>query len=144
MLSPSESNTLQDENEQTEIMEPQENAEISRINKLEGVLAKYPHLNLAGRVYDVSPSPHGLGGQSDIFTALYKPEGSDKEVKVSVKRLRFHIISSDAKCEKVRQFISKVNNENHLFIIPKGTRKRIVCLVKTQSPKHPTPRRVLS
>ena len=79
-----------------------DHSEASRLSKLDVVLSRHPHLDLSGQLHRVSPAPHGLGGQSDIFTAYLTPSGSNSEVKVSVKRLRIHIIPDDVKCQRVR------------------------------------------
>ena len=95
------SNLILNDSAQIELRELLDHPETSRLNKLEVILSQYPHLNLSNRLRQISSAPHGLGGQSDIFTAHLKPTTSDEEVKVSVKRLRVHIMPDDVKCQTV-------------------------------------------
>ena len=99
---PSGSGALRDEHKRLENAQAKQYPGITHTNKLEVVLSRYLHLDLSGRVKDLSTTPRGLGGFSDVFTASYFSLESAEEVKVSVKRLRTHIFSSDEKCQRVR------------------------------------------
>ncbi|KAI5117237.1 hypothetical protein M0805_009274 [Coniferiporia weirii] len=70
-------------------------------NNLQKFLERIGHLNLAGKIWDISPVMKTHGGYSDIFTgycSVSQSHGNGK-MKVAVKRLRVHTMG-DKKVQK--------------------------------------------
>ena len=62
----------------------------------ETILSELKHLDLTGCITAISPEAAGQGAYSEVFKGRAHVSGRDN-VAVAIKRLRFHVKSTDCK-----------------------------------------------
>ncbi|KAI5121111.1 hypothetical protein M0805_002784 [Coniferiporia weirii] len=69
-----------------------EQSPLATKDNLQKLLDRIAHLDLTGKVSDISSTMKGHGGYSDIFTGYYSavPSDENKKIKVAIKRIRVH------------------------------------------------------
>ncbi|KAI5121112.1 hypothetical protein M0805_002785 [Coniferiporia weirii] len=87
---------------------------------LQRLLARIAHLNLTGKIRDVSPVMKAYGGYSDIFTGYCSVVTSDGNgiLKVAIKRLRVHTMGDEKFQKKLVKELYIWTKLDHPYILP--------------------------
>ncbi|KAI5115271.1 hypothetical protein M0805_001505 [Coniferiporia weirii] len=89
-------------------------------DKLQELLDRIAHLNLTGKISDISPTMKTHGAYSDIFTGYCStmPSGEGKNMKVAIKRLRVHIMDDTKLRTKLVRELYIWSKLDHSYILP--------------------------
>ncbi|KAI5115200.1 hypothetical protein M0805_005348 [Coniferiporia weirii] len=88
--------------------------------KLRRLLARIAHLNLTGKIDDISPVMKAYGGYSDIFTGYCSivPSDGNGGLKVAIKRLRVHTMGDEKLQKKLVKELYIWTKLDHLYVLP--------------------------
>ena len=71
------------------------------------ILLDLKHLDLTGRIVSMSTEAVGQGAYSEVFSGREVVQGQN-QVEVAIKRIRFHVKSTD--CKRVRLQLSPTSS----------------------------------